>query len=155
MIALLLSASLAAAAPVAESIAKPDVMRWGATTAALESQLKPLCPKLRTRKIDPPFLDDVKTEQLQIDCDGMRFLGKGRHVEFVIRDGRLVMAWLMVDPSDAERMIAAMKRAYGSPTAVNALYIAFEKNRAAWRHRPAEILFYAPELKATVASWFR
>lgn len=130
-------------------------MRWGATTAQLERQLKPLCPKLLTRKIDPPFLDSVKTEQLQIDCDSFQYFGKGRHVEFVIRDGRLVMVWLMVEPSEARSFISAMGQAYGKPTATNARYIAFERSRAAWRHKPAEILFYSPELEAEVRPWFK
>jgi hypothetical protein len=134
---------------------KPEVIRWGAGTAQLQAHLKPLCPQLRTRRIDPPFLDHVKTEQLQIDCDGFRFFGKGRHVEFVIRDGRLVMVWLMVDASEAPGFIVAMSQAYGRPTATNARYIAFEQNRAAWRHKPAEILFYSPELEREVTSWFK
>lgn len=148
---MLLAAMLAAAGP---AFARPEVIRWGATTAQLEQRLGPLCPKLRTRKIEPPFLAKVKTEQLQIDCDGFQFFGKGRHVEFVIRDGRLVMVWLMVDSNEAPSFVETMGRAYGRPTKTNARYIAFEGARAAWRHQPAEILFYSPELEPEVANWF-
>ena len=96
----------------------------------------------------------MKIEQLQIDCDGFDYFGKGRHVEFVIRDGRLVMVWLMVDASEAPSFISVMGQAYGKPTATNARYVAFERARAAWRHKPAEILFYSPELEPEVKSWF-
>jgi hypothetical protein len=143
------------AAVAAQPFKKPSVIRWGATTAQLQQQLAPLCSKLVTRPIDPPFLPDVKVRQLQIDCSGFQFRGKGRHTEFVIRDGRLVMVWLMVDAPEGAGIIADMKKALGQPTGVNSNYVAFEKHRIAWRHKPAEILFYAPELDADMRPDFR
>lgn len=151
----LASAVLGAAPAMAESFRRPDVIRWGASTAHLQRQLAPLCAKLVTRPIDPPFLPTVKTRQLQIDCGGFQFRGRGRHVEFVIRDDRLVMVWLMVEASESAAMIRDMKRALGAPTGVNANYVAFERARTAWRHKPAEILFYAPELDADMKPDFR
>ena len=144
-----------AATAAAKGFQRPEVIRWGASTAQLQQQLAPLCSKLVTRPIDPPFLPDVKTRQLQIDCTGFQFRGKGRHTEFVIRDDRLVMVWLMVESAEAEGIIADMKAALGKPTGVNAKYVAFEKQRTAWRHKPAEILFYAPELDADMRPDFR
>jgi hypothetical protein len=146
------AAILAATTP---AFNKPDVIRWGATTDQLQQELKPLCSKLGTRKIDPPFLKGVKTQQLQIDCDGFWFFGRGRHVEFVIRDDRLVMVWLMVDENEAPKFIEAMRQAYGPSSAVNRKYIAFEPHRAAWRHEPPEILFYSPEVEAAIRLNFR
>ena len=151
----LASVSVATAAAPTERFVQLDVIRWGASTADLQRTLAPLCPKLNTRRIDPPFLPDVKTEQLQIDCDGFRYMGGARWVEFVIRDDRLVMVWLMVDNADAPAIISAMTKAMGKPTAVNERYIAFEVDRTAWRHKPAEILFYAPELDADTRPDFR
>lgn len=92
---------------------------------------------------------------MQIDCEGFQFLGRGRHVEFVIRDDRLVMVWLMATPKENDAMIAVLARALGPPTRRNADYVAFENRRVAWRFRPAEILFYAPELSANMARDFR
>ena len=139
----------------AEPFEKPAVIRWGASTSDLQQRLAPLCTKLVTRQIDPPFLPNVKTRQLQIDCSGFRFRGKGRHTEFVIRDDRLVMVWLMVEPGEARAIIDDMTAALGKPTGTNANYVAFEKQRMAWRHKPAEILFYAPELDADMKPDFR
>ena len=139
----------------AEVFARPSVIRWGATSAQLQRRLAYYCPKLSTRKIDPPFLPSVKTQQLQIDCDGFQFRGRGRHVEFVIRDDRLVMVWLMVQASESAEIIRDMKRALGRPTGQNQNYVAFERHRMAWRHKPAEILFYAPELDADMKPDFR
>ena len=152
---LFFSTGFLAAPAMAEAFRQPEVIRWGASTAQLQQQLAPLCPRLRTRKIDPPFLPAVRTEQLQIDCDGFQFRGRGRHVEFVIRDDRLVMVWLMVEPSESAAIIAEMKAALGAPTGDNAAYVAFENQRTAWRHKPAEILFYAPELDADMKPDFR
>lgn len=139
----------------AEDFARPNVIRWGATSAQLQRRLGYFCPKLNTRKIDPPFLPAVKTQQLQIDCDGFQFRGRGRHVEFVIRDDRLVMVWLMVEASELSEIIRDMKRSLGRPTGQNRNYVAFERARIAWRHKPAEILFYAPELDADMKPDFR
>jgi hypothetical protein len=152
---LLASTAFLALPAAAEIFRQPEVIRWGASTAQLQQQLAPLCPKLLTRRIDPPFLPDVKTQQLQIDCGGFQFRGRGRHVEFVIRDDRLVMVWLMVEATESAAIIADMTSALGPPTGNNSHYIAFEKQRTAWRHKPAEILFYAPELDADMKPDFR
>lgn len=144
-----------AAAALAGVFQRPEVIRFGATTAELQKSLIPHCPRMRTRKIDPPFLDNVKIEQLQIDCDGFQFRGRGRHVEFVIRDGRLVMVWLMVDEDESSAIIRDMIQAYDRPTGRNARYVAFEGSRAAWRHKPAEILFYGADVAKALETDFR
>lgn len=114
-----------------------------------------LCADWRLRPIDPPFLPNVQRQQTQVDCEGFEFLGKRRHVEFVIRDDQLVMVWLMVENGETQAMINLMTHAYGAPTGRNASYVAFERQRAAWRFEPAEILFWAPELDADMAPDFR
>ncbi|MEQ1882977.1 MAG: hypothetical protein ABL878_18645 [Burkholderiales bacterium] len=116
--------------------------------------LSTLCTAQRLRRIDPPFLTEVRTRQLQIDCDGFLFLGQHRHVEFVFRDDRLVMVWLMVTKQETQRMIEAMTAAFGTPSHRNGQYVSFESSRTAWRFEPAEILFYAPELDADMAPDF-
>lgn len=143
------------AAAVAERFKTPSAIVWGATTAELQRNLRSQCPKIVTRKIDPPFLDRVKKEQLQIDCDGFRFRGSGRHVEFVIKDGRLVMVWLMVRPEEKQSIVRDMKAAFGKPSSINANYVAFKSRRVAWRNKPAEILFYTPEVDGDVTPDFR
>ena len=151
----LLLVSMTGTVVMTEPFARPEVIRWGATTAELQKALAKQCPKLNTRRIDPPFLSGVKTEQVQIDCDGFPFRHRGRHAEFVIRDGRLVMVWLMVEPQEQDAIVRDMRRTLGPPTRSNGKYVAFEKQRTAWRFRPAEVLFYSPELDSEVTPWFR
>lgn len=151
----LLLVSLTGTVVVSQPFERPGVIRWGASADELERALGPQCSKLVTRTIDPPFLSGVKTEQLQIDCDGFEFRHRGRHVEFVIRDGRLVMVWLMVEPEEQDGILRDMRKALGPPTRSNGRYVAFEGHRAAWRFKPAEILFYSPELESQVADWFK
>lgn len=134
---------------------QPTPIRFGATVAETDRALSGLCGSQRTRRVDPPFLPNVQTQQLQTDCDGFQFFGRPRHVEFVFRDDRLVMVWLMVDPQETERFIAALSDAYGTSTHRNQNYIAFEQVRVAWRFHPAEILFYSQELDADMAPDFR
>lgn len=137
-----------AACAHAAGFRRPDVIRFGDSTAEIERKLEGRCTELTRRRIDPPFLPSVRERQMQIDCEGFPFLAGDRHVEFVIRDDRLVLVWLMVEPRETQAMIGAMTRAYGEPTGRNAAYVAFERDRAAWRFEPAEILFWAPELDA-------
>lgn len=151
----LMLVSMTGTVVVPEPFERPDVIRWGASSAELERALGPQCPKLDRRKIDPPFLSGVKIEQLQIDCDGFQFRHRGRHVEFVIRDDRLVMVWLMVEPEEQDGIVRDMRRALGAPTRSNGKYVAFEDHRTAWRFKPAEILFYSPELDPEVEPWFK
>lgn len=151
MRALLLALGLGACAHLDERFERPAVIRFGASVAELERALEGQCTQRRLRTDDPIFLPNVRERQLQIDCEGFQFFGQGRHVEFVIRDDRLVMVWLMVTAAETPTMIDAMTRAYGAPTERNADYVTFERDRAAWRYRPAEILFWAEELDADIA----
>jgi len=151
----LLLVSLTGMVVLQEPFQRPDVIRWGASTDELRRALAPRCTKLNVRKIDSPFLPDVEREQLQIDCEGFQFRYLGRHVEFVIRDDRLVMVWLMVEPHEQDGILRDMRKALGQPSATNGRYIAWENHRTAWRFKPAELLFYSPALDAEMAPDFR
>lgn len=151
----LLLVSLTGTMVLAEPFKQPDVIRWGASVEGLQRALDGQCTKIETRVVEPPFLPDVKGRQLQIDCEGFPFRHRGRHVEFVIRDDRLVMVWLMVDPEEQDAIVREMRKSLGAPSSTNGEYIAFESHRTAWRFKPAEILFYSPELDKDMAPDFR
>lgn len=147
----LLALALGGCAQASERFERPAIIRFGASVAEVELALEGQCTRRRLRTDDPVFLPDVRERQLQIDCDGFQFFGQGRHVEFVFRDDRLVLVWLMVTDAEAPVMIDVMTRAYGAPTEHSADYVTFERERAAWRYRPAEILFWAQDLDADFA----
>jgi len=134
---------------------RPPEIRFGASAASLQHALAGRCTQQRLRRFGPPFLSNVRDRQMQIDCEGYPFMGAGRHVEFVIRDDKLVMVWLMVRDEETQAMIEAMTDAYGPPSRRNGDYVAFERRRAAWRNHPAEILFWATELDADLDENFR
>jgi hypothetical protein len=152
--ALAAALTLSACATAGAEDFRPEVIRFGATLEQMERALEGHCAQRRTRQIDPPFLDNVRIRQMQIDCDGFAFRGQGRHVEFVFRDDVLVMVWLMVATEEADGVVAAMEQAYGPASRRNQGYIAFEPARAAWRHRPAEILFYSEAVEGEMAENF-
>ena len=133
----------------------PAGVHFGASLAETQAAVTPICPKLNVRRIDPPFLDVVKDRQMQIDCDGLMFQGKPRHVEFVIGDDRLGMIWLMVGADETPAVIDALAKAYGPAQRVNARYSTFPGHGAAYRHDRSEILFYAAERAGDVAEDFR
>lgn len=135
---------------------KPQIIQWGASASDVEIALEGKCGKgFVNRAIDPPFLPDVEARQVQIDCDGFDFMGAPRWAEFVIGDDRLQMVWIMVDAEDQKKIVAALSEAYGEPSGKNDMFIAFVQNRAAWRHEPPEVLFYAPELDDWISPWLK
>ena len=148
---------LLAAATAATSAAdlKPEVIQWGVSAEKIRAAVTRSCEKgALERPIEPPFLPNVKTKQVQVDCSGFPFLGAPRWAEFVVGDDRLQMVWIMVREGDKDAALAALTEAYGPPSSRNAKYVAFKQGRAAWRHSPPELLFYAPELDAWVEPWF-
>ena len=148
--------AVAASSPaMAQDVAQPTFVEWGSSAAAVENALDGLCANgLTVREIDPPFLPDVEEQQLQVDCDGLDYFGGQRFAEFVIGDDRLQMVWIMVEPEEEDSAIAAMREAYGQPSAESEMFLAFEHSRTAWRAEPPEFLFYSPELAGQMSAWF-
>lgn len=152
-LALTLLALLSTATSAADL--KPQVIQWGVSAEKIRAAVTGQCKKgALERPIEPPFLPNVKTGQVQVDCSGFHFLGAPRWTEFVVGDDRLQMVWIMVRAEDKDAAVAALTEAYGPPSSRNEKYIAFKQGRAAWRHSPPEILFYAPELDAWIEPWF-
>lgn len=127
-----------------EPFARPEVIRWGATTVELERALADgkLCKTMTTRPIVPPFLDHMKDKQVQIDCDGFQFIGAPRWAEFVIGDDSLEMVWIMTTKDEEESLTRAMITAFAS-------------HGAALRFRPAEVLYYSERMSGEAQEWFR
>jgi hypothetical protein len=140
---------------LAEDALLPDVIKWGASAAEVETALEGKCANgFINRPIDPPFLPNNPVKQVQIDCDGLEFLGAPRWTEFVIGDDRLQMVWIMVEADDKLAAIEALKDAYGAPSHETPMFVAFTQNRAAWREEPPEFLFYSKELAEPMSAWF-
>ncbi|MBC2777146.1 hypothetical protein [Parasphingopyxis marina] len=153
---LAVAAALVSTPAAAQSVTLPDTIVFGTSHDALAEGLEAHCTEARSRVIDPPFLPGVEAEQLQIDCDGFAFMGEPRFAEFVIRDDSLEMIWILVDEDDEDRIIAAMREAYGEQGIEAGGMIAFPEHRTAWRFEPPEILFYsealAPLMEAAIAA---
>ena len=132
----------------APSTLKPAILRFGATLTGTEAALKPLCKKLTTRRIDPPFrvLRDIKNRQMQIDCDGFEFAGAPRWAEFVFADDLLEMVWIMTSAQDEKSLLERMTKENGPPDQQNAKFTAFTKGRMALRKDVPEVLFYSERL---------
>jgi tetratricopeptide (TPR) repeat protein len=132
----------------------PSILQWGGTVAAIEALAKEQCDSSRTRPINPPFLEAVKKQQQQIDCEGFEYQGAKRHLELIIRDGELVGAWLMMRADEQARVIAWMKRDLDEPAIEQSNYVVYPKHMLAWRKDKAELLFYSPALAEEARSWF-
>ncbi|MEO1167834.1 MAG: hypothetical protein AAFW97_03885 [Pseudomonadota bacterium] len=137
----------AAASAQSADVTIPAAIAFGASVETMNQRLAPLCDEAPVRTIDPPFLPDVQTIQQQIDCRGFDYMGEPRLAEFVFRDDALQMVWILVDADDQERVIAAMREAYGEDGLTTDAVIAFREHRTAWRFEPPEILFFSEELR--------
>jgi len=140
--------------PVLADGLKPRSVQYGATVAATQTALMGACATSNTRRIEPPFLPDVKDKQMQIDCEGFQFLGKPRRAEFVFQDDSLEMIWIMTSAEEEDSIVKAMTDAVGAPTRRNNKYIAFTDNRTAVRRDRPEILLYSEKLAPLVQRWF-
>ena len=147
--------SLAHGAHAAQPLGLPAGVRFGASLAQTQAAIAGACTTAPVRRIDPPFLDNIKDLQVQIDCEGLVFEGQPRHVEFVIGDDRLGMIWLMVRPDEEAAVVAALAKAYGPPKPANAKYLIFPGHEVAYRRDRSEILYYAPERAGDVSPNFR
>jgi hypothetical protein len=136
------------------TFAAPPVISFGSTVAATQAALEQSCKPQRLRRIDPPFLDGVKREQMQIDCEAFAFQGAARHAEFVFRDDALEMVWIMTAASEDAALEQAMTAAYGAPTQRNETYVVYGTARAALRLDKHELLFYSQALDAEAKAWF-
>jgi hypothetical protein len=149
----ILLAGCAAAQP-RPSVAEPPQIQWGAGVEAMKARLAGKCATVAVRPIKPPFLTGVSNQQ-QIDCEGFKFFGSGRHAEFVIGDGSLEMVWVMIDPAEYPAALDAMTSAYGPPTAKRDDMVGWPERRTALRSKPAEFLFYSPRQAADWSDWYR
>lgn len=134
---------------------RPPVIRFGSKAGEIQAALANSCRTMNLREINPPFLNDVKQKQMQVDCEGFPFLGGARHAEFVFRDDSLEMVWIMTTPAEQESIRAAMHEAYGSESIRNPNYEAWVRARAALRVKPAEVLFYSEGVARGVEEEFR
>jgi len=154
---LLLGPMLAACATVPRpgpSVGAPAAIAWGSGVDAMKARLAGQCEKITVRPIKPPFLTAVKDQQ-QIDCEGFRYFGGARHVEFVIGDDSLEMVWVMIDPADYDSALKAMTAAFGAPTARRDDMVGWPAHRTALRSKPAEFLFYSPRQAVEWEEWYR
>lgn len=151
-----LAQTAAPAGQASSGTLKPAVVRFGAELTEMEAVLKPLCKKLTTRRIDPPFrvLRDINYRQMQIDCDGFEFAGARRWAEFVFADDLLEMVWIMTSAQDEKSLRERMTKENGPPDQQNAKFAAFTKGRMAIRKDVPEVLFYSERLASRVLPWF-
>lgn len=140
--------------PRTDSFQRPTVIQFHATVAKMQSALKDLCVTMRTRRIVPPFLEHVKSEQVQIDCDGFRFEGGLRHAEFVFRDDLLEMVWIMCSAQEDSMLKERMTKTYGVPRKRGARYLQYAAARVALRLDKHEVLFYSLSIAPEVETWF-
>ncbi|HEY2322632.1 MAG TPA: hypothetical protein VGJ82_07175 [Thermoanaerobaculia bacterium] len=134
---------------------RPPVVRFGSSVAEMQKALAGSCAPMKTRVIDPPFLTDVKQQQLQIDCEGFQYLGKPRHAEFAFRDDQLELVWIMTTPEEADFIASLMRTAFRVEPNRNAQYVSIAGEKIALRSKPAEVLLYSSGIAAQYEPDFR
>lgn len=82
--------------------------------------------------------------QTQIDCIDYVFGGAPRKIELLVNDGALGFLWLMIEPSELDAALAALRSQHGAPDCVNADYTGYAAQGVAIRNQPAEFLVATP-----------
>lgn len=122
--------------------AKPDVVAFESSVAAITAALEPLCASLEERAIEEVQFPDAES-QTQVDCEGFAYAGAPRKAEFMFADDALKFVWILVEPDDLDGLTAAFTARYGAPTHATSDFSAYADDRAAVRYDTPEAAFYA------------
>jgi hypothetical protein len=137
----------------AQSITKPEVLKFGDTKSNIMLALNDMCKIVTDKKIDPTQLPTAKTSQSQLDCEKFQYAGKKRKMEVVFADGILDLAWILIEPEEEDTLIAGFTALYGKPTHVKDDVTFFLNDGVAVRNDPHEVLFISDRLKASYKVW--
>ena len=116
--------------------------------------LQTICDTVKERSFNPPQLPGTRQSHIQLDCQGMEFEGKDRLVEFVYRDGELVIVWVLTTADEEDMLEDKLKSLYGTPTHQGKDFTAFTRDHVALRKDVKEVLFYSPSIEQMFESWF-
>lgn len=133
---------------------KPGSIAFGTSPTEAEELLRGQCNTITRKAIDPPQLPGTRTSHEQIDCAGYWLGGKHRLAEFVFRDERLVMIWVLIEEPEVAGADMMMRQLFGKPSHENAAFTAFAGDHTALRKDKPEFLFYAPEMASMFENWF-
>lgn len=133
---------------------KPENIEFGTSPSKAGELLKGQCDKITTKAFDPPQLPGTQFSHMQIDCTGYWLGGKRRLAEFVFRDERLVMIWILIEEPEVVGADMMMRQLFGKPSHENPAFTAFAGDQTALRKDKPEFLFYAPEMAPMFETWF-
>jgi hypothetical protein len=140
--------------PILADGLKPGVVRYGATVAEMQTRLASVCKTAKPRPVEPPYLPDVKAAQVQLECDGLPFLGRPRRAEFIFRDDSLELVRVITTADEQGSILKSLTDANDPPTERNSRHVAFAANRTVLRLDRPEVLFYSERLAPHLRSWF-
>ena len=136
-------------------IAKPEIIHFGQDLSESRKSLATYCDNISVREIIPAEIPGTKNRQMQLDCEGFEMAGAKRLAEFVYRDDKLVLVWILVNESELPALRQKMITSYGTPSfEVNGAFTAFTSHRTALRADIPEFLFYSADVSGQFENWF-
>ena len=139
---------------VAKDDFKPKSINFSTGLEAYQSELGAHCDSVTVHRFDPPELPGTDREHLQLDCEGFDFWGKPRLAEFVFRDGKLALVWILTSPEEEAVLESELKKTYGQASHTSGDFTAFSAYQAALRKDVPEVLFYSPDMAPMFEAWF-
>lgn len=136
------------------SITQPGNIVFGQDLSVTKEQLKDTCDEISVREIKPAQIPGVIKRQMQLDCHGYEMAGKKRLAEFVYKDDKLLLVWILVNADELNIFEQAMTAEYGAPKYKAESFSAYTDYRTALRKDVPEFLFYAPEASTQFDDWF-
>ena len=137
----------------AQSIEKPEVLKFGETKSNIMLAIDKQCKIVSDVQIDQKTLPTATKTQSQVDCERFQYAGKKRKVELIFADGILDMFWILTEEAEHDTLVAGFTGLYGNPTHVRKDAIFFLNNGVAVRIVPPEVMFISDRLKPHYRQW--
>ena len=125
----------------ASDITKPEVFRFGASLADIQSELTNQCDYLTVQNINPFTAPLARHSQQQINCMGFEYAGQKRLIELVFQDDQLDLVWILIPEAELPTLRDNFRQAFGMPTLSIAWGSVYLQHNMGIREKPSEVLF--------------
>ena len=137
----------------AQSVSKPEVLKFGENKSNIMMAIDKQCKIVSDIKVDKMDLPTATKSQSQVNCERFSYAGKKRKMELIFADGIFDMVWILTEATEEDSLIAGFTKLYGNPTHVRDDLTFYLDSGAAVRNDPPEVLFISDRLKPYYKKW--
>jgi len=121
--------------------------------ASAQPRIAAACTRIEALHYTGAEAAPAREEQTQLDCYGVNLYGAPRKVEFMFNDGTLAFLWILMEPSESERIRREIVSARGPSIYQNGGYEVFRGGEIAFRSDPRELLIANPAMMTEITGY--